>query len=72
MQVYLECLPCILRQVLEASKMVTDDADARDQIMEEAIGVLRRYHAYQSPPEIAGRCTGSSRRAREAQIPIRR
>ena len=53
MRVYLDCLPCILRQVLEASKMATDNADARDQIMEEAIKVLQGYHKFQNPPEIA-------------------
>ncbi|HPF86488.1 MAG TPA: ARMT1-like domain-containing protein [Candidatus Limiplasma sp.] len=53
MKLFLECLPCILRQVWDASKMATDDAAVQEQIMQDAIGVLGRYREYRNSPHIA-------------------
>ena len=53
MEVFLDCLPCILRQVLDASTMATDDTDLQQTIMDEAIGLLRRYGEYPNSPAIA-------------------
>ena len=53
MEVFLDCLPCILRQVLDASKMATDDTDLQQTIMDEAIVLLRRYGEYPNSPAIA-------------------
>ena len=53
MDIYLDCLPCILRQALEASRMSTNDTALHGKIMEEAIGVLERYKSYRNSPEVA-------------------
>ncbi len=37
MKIFLDCLPCILRQVLEASRFVTDQSDLQETIMEESV-----------------------------------
>lgn len=52
MQIYLDCLPCMMRQVLEASRMSTDDEKLQGRIMEEAIGVLSRYNSFRNAPEV--------------------
>jgi len=52
MKVYLDCLPCMLRQVLEASRMSTDNEKLQSSIIDEAIGVLNQYRSYSNSPEI--------------------
>ena len=52
MEVFLDCLPCILRQVLEASRMSTDDKGLQDTIMAEAMDILKEYHKYTNSPEL--------------------
>ncbi len=53
MEVFLDCLPCMLRQVVEASRTATDNGDTRQEIMKEALGALRRFHEYPNAPVIA-------------------
>ncbi len=52
MEIYLDCLPCILRQVLEASRISTDKIELHNEIIGEAIGVLSKYKSYKNPPEV--------------------
>lgn len=54
MEILLDCLPCILRQVLEASRMATDNTELHENIMTETIKLLSNYKMYSSSPE-AGR-----------------
>jgi len=37
MRLYLECIPCYLRQVLEAMEMFTDDRDLKEKILREVL-----------------------------------
>lgn len=53
MRVFLDCLPCMVRQILDASRMGTDDIVLQQEIMEEALAVVCRYREYPNPPEIA-------------------
>lgn len=52
MQVFLECLPCMLNGALEAAKMTTDDAAVHRQIITEVLDILQNYQSYQNAPEI--------------------
>ncbi len=52
MEVFLDCLPCILRQVVEASRMATDNPGVQKKIMDEALEVLCTYSVYESSPAI--------------------
>ncbi len=52
MKIQLGCLPCTLRQTLEASRMATDNVQLQKEIMDAAIDVLSRYESFSSPPEI--------------------
>jgi len=52
MEISLDCLPCFLRQVLEASRMATDRDDLQREIMEEAIKLISDYQKFRCSPEI--------------------
>lgn len=52
MEVFLDCLPCNLRQALEASRMATDDAKLQDKIMIEAAELLQEYRSFSCSPDI--------------------
>lgn len=55
MKIFLDCLPCMLRQVLDASRLVTDQSDLQAIIMEESIKILSNYKEYRCSPEIVSR-----------------
>lgn len=52
MRIFSDCLPCMLRQVLEATNMVTNDEDIHEKIMDEAIQVLANHRQYSCAPEL--------------------
>lgn len=52
MEIFLDCLPCVLRQVLEASRMATDKIELQAKIMGEAIKILAEYKNYRCSPDI--------------------
>ena len=52
MEIFLDCLPCVLRQVLEASRMATDKPEIQAKIMEESIEILSNYKKYRYSPDI--------------------
>ena len=53
MDIFLDCLPCVLKQVLEASRMATDNIELHAKIMGEAIKILADYKNYRCSPDIA-------------------
>lgn len=52
MEIFLDCLPCRLRQVLEASWMATDKPELQGKIMEESIRILSDYKKYRCSPDM--------------------
>ncbi len=52
MKMPLDCLPCMLRQVLEAAGMATEDLSVREAIMEEAAALLPGFRQYSCAPEM--------------------
>jgi damage-control phosphatase, subfamily I len=53
MEITLDCIPCMLKQALEASRMVTDDIEQQDKIIEEVLSVLLNYTTYRNSPDLA-------------------
>jgi len=45
MRLYLECIPCYLRQVLEAMDMFTDDRDLKEKILREVLEAAATFDA---------------------------
>ncbi len=52
MRIFLDCLPCLLRQVHEATCMTTDDETIQVLIMDEALDTLSKYKKYSCAPEL--------------------
>lgn len=53
MELMLDCLPCLLRQSLEAARLATRDEAVQGAIMDEAMQVLVSHRTYASAPELA-------------------
>lgn len=55
MKTYLDCIPCLLRQSLEAARMVSKNPILHEQVMREALHLANEMDFNQSPPAIAQR-----------------
>jgi uncharacterized protein with ATP-grasp and redox domains len=55
MKTYLDCIPCILRQSLEAARMVSTDPIAHEKIMRNTLQWAGEMDLNQSPPAMAQR-----------------
>lgn len=55
MKLELECLPCIFRQTLESSRMVTDDEDLIKEIMDEYAKLVPEVDAAMKGPILGGK-----------------
>ena len=53
MEVLLDCIPCMLRQALEASRLATDDIQKQDSIMDKTMKILLNYKSYRNSPDLA-------------------
>ena len=53
MKLQLDCLPCFLRQILEATRKVTNSVEIQEKIIEDAIEIIKNYKKYKTPPELA-------------------
>ncbi len=53
MKMGLPCLPCSLRQALEAAQNATDDKNIQAAIVEDCLKLIANYKAYASSPELA-------------------
>jgi len=53
MKTYLQCLPCFLRQAVEAAKMATEDSLRQWKAVETVLGVLSEASVDDRPPKIA-------------------
>jgi uncharacterized protein with ATP-grasp and redox domains len=52
MKVELDCLPCFLRQALEASRLASADITIQRRILKDAVKIIGAYDSYGSAPEV--------------------
>lgn len=52
MNMQLDCLPCFLRQALEASRIVTKEQKIQTKILMESLEVIREFESYRCAPEV--------------------
>lgn len=52
MEIFLDCLPCFLRQVLEASRLATESEDIQHRIMKDAANIVADFESYRFAPEL--------------------
>lgn len=69
MELFLDCLPCLLRQALEAARLTTDSAPLQRQVMDEALRLLCARGDGQSAPALAAQIHGAVRRICGADDP---
>ena len=50
MEVFLDCLPCVLRQVLEAARLATDRPEVHEEIMQKATKLISGYRKFPDSP----------------------
>jgi len=53
MRTYFDCIPCGIRQVLDAVRMVTDDEAVHERVLREALGMWQAMDLRQCPPAMA-------------------
>lgn len=53
MKTYLDCIPCFIRQALEAARVVTDDEEIQSQILKKALEIAANIDIYETPPAMA-------------------
>ncbi len=52
MEITLDCIPCMLKQALESSRMVTNDIAKQEKMIGEALSVLMNFKKYRNSPDL--------------------
>ncbi|MEN8126958.1 MAG: ARMT1-like domain-containing protein [Planctomycetota bacterium] len=52
MKIYLDCIPCFLRQALDSARLVTDDESIHEQILYDVLHLSKNLNFHQTPPAI--------------------
>ena len=55
MKTYFECIPCLLRQTLEAARLTTDDETIHEQVLRKVLRAVSEMNLQKSPPFMAQR-----------------
>lgn len=58
MQTYLDCIPCLVRQALEAARMATSDEKIHEAVLRGVLDMAGRMPMDQSPPVMGRRIHG--------------
>jgi uncharacterized protein with ATP-grasp and redox domains len=52
MELIFDCLPCMLKQALEAARKTTDDVEIHDKVLCETINLMTNYKKYRKSPDL--------------------
>ena len=52
METYFDCIPCFIRQTLDALRLVTDDKEVQERVLRDVLSVASNMDLTQSPPVI--------------------
>ena len=50
MRIFLDCIPCFIRQALDAARLATDDMQIHEQVLREVLVLAKDLDMSQSPP----------------------
>ncbi len=50
MRTFLDCIPCFIRQALDAARLATDDKQIHEQVVREVLALANELDVSQSPP----------------------
>jgi uncharacterized protein with ATP-grasp and redox domains len=71
MKMQLDCMPCFLRQALEASRIVTDDLRLQTEVLKEALKIIGNFETYRYAPEVGREVHGLVKRLTGVADPYR-
>jgi uncharacterized protein with ATP-grasp and redox domains len=71
MRTYFDCIPCLVRQVLDSVRMVTDDKQLHEKVMRQALYLSSQMDLMQSPPAMAQKIHRFIREITGVQDPYR-
>ncbi len=63
MKVLHDCMPCLLRQALDAGRLASEDPEVHGQVLDAALRALGRLEDYPTSPELAGAIHAAARDA---------
>ena len=52
MRIFLDCIPCFVRQALDSARLVTDDEQIHEQVVRAVLRLASDLDMSQSPPAI--------------------
>jgi len=52
MQIFLDCIPCFVRQALDSARLATNDKQIHEQVIREVLRLASDLDMSQSPPAI--------------------
>ncbi len=52
METYFDCIPCLIRQALDALRLVTDDKRVQEKVLRDVLSVASGMDLTQSPPVV--------------------
>jgi uncharacterized protein with ATP-grasp and redox domains len=53
MRIYLDCIPCLVRQALDSARLITDDEVIQEEVLREVLRLASKMVLYQTPPAMA-------------------
>lgn len=53
MKTHLDCIPCFMKQSLEAARMASDDAEVQEKVLKKVMNHLQNINFEDSPPELS-------------------
>ena len=53
MELFFDCIPCMLKQALEAARKTTNDVEIHDNVVCETINLMTNYKKYRNSPDLA-------------------
>ena len=72
MKTYLECIPCFIKQSLEAARMATDDEGIHGDVLKEVMTHLTSLSFTHSPPEVSKDVHGIIRTITKSKDPYKK
>lgn len=52
MRIFIDCIPCFIRQALDSARLVTDDEQVHEELVREVLRMMVNLDLSMSPPEI--------------------
>lgn len=72
MKTYFDCMPCFIRQTLDAVRLITDDRDVHEQVLRGVLSMAGKIDLNSSPPAMAQKIHRLIKRLTETDDPYKR